>query len=80
MKILVTGAAGFIGSHLVSRMLSEHHHVVGLDNFDSFLYDKSIEQQDRIEQIIQDIQAERAEHPHLNELVSGDDDSNEPRN
>lgn len=46
----------------------------------SFLYDKSIEQQDRIEQIIQDIQAERAENPHLNDLVSGDDDSHEPRN
>jgi ribosome-binding factor A len=46
----------------------------------SFMYDKSIEQQDRIERILQDIQAERAEHPHLNELVSGDDDSNEPRN
>ena len=29
--------------------------------------------------IIQDIHAERAEQPHLNELVSGDDDSNEPR-
>ena len=45
----------------------------------AFMYDKSVEQQDRIEQIIQDIQAERAEHPHLSELVSGDDDSNEPR-
>lgn len=45
----------------------------------TFAYDKSIEQQDRIEQIIQDIQAERAEHPHLNDLVSGDDDNHEPR-
>lgn len=45
----------------------------------TFMYDRSIEQQDRIEQIIQDIQAERAEHPHLNDLVPGDDDSHEPR-
>jgi len=44
-----------------------------------FFYDESIEQQDRIERIIQDIQAERAEHPHLNDLAAGDDDSNEPR-
>lgn len=44
-----------------------------------FQYDESIEQQDRIERIILDIQAERAEHPHLNELATGDDDSNEPR-
>jgi hypothetical protein len=44
-----------------------------------FLYDESIEQQDRIERIIQDIHAERAEHPHLNDLVSGDDDSTDTR-
>ena len=41
-----------------------------------FMYDESIEQQDRIERIIQDIQAERAEHPHLKDLIAGDDDSN----
>ena len=44
-----------------------------------FMYDESIEQQDRIERIILDIQAERAEHPHLNELIAGDDDTSEPR-
>lgn len=44
-----------------------------------FMYDESIERQDRIERIIQDIHAERAENPHLNELFTGDDDSDEPR-
>jgi ribosome-binding factor A len=39
-----------------------------------FFYDDSIERQDRIEKIMLDIQAERAEHPHLNDLVTGDDD------
>src|SRR3990172_4656085 len=33
MKILVTGSAGFIGSHLTEIFLKEGHHVVGLDNF-----------------------------------------------
>ncbi len=33
MKILVTGGAGFIGSHLCERLLAEGHHVVCLDNF-----------------------------------------------
>jgi ribosome-binding factor A len=39
-----------------------------------FSYDDSIERQDRIEKIMLDIQAERAANPHLNELVTGDDD------
>ncbi|HKQ69127.1 MAG TPA: NAD-dependent epimerase/dehydratase family protein, partial [Polyangiaceae bacterium] len=33
MRILLTGAAGFIGSHLSRRFLAEGHEVVGVDNF-----------------------------------------------
>jgi len=36
MKVLVTGAAGFIGSHLCERLTSRGWDVVGLDNFDPF--------------------------------------------
>jgi dTDP-glucose 4,6-dehydratase len=33
MHVLVTGAAGFLGSHLTDRLLGEGHSVVGVDNF-----------------------------------------------
>ena len=33
MRILITGAAGFLGSHLCDRLLADGHEVVGLDNF-----------------------------------------------
>jgi dTDP-glucose 4,6-dehydratase len=33
MRLLITGAAGFLGSHLCDRFLAEGHEVVGLDNF-----------------------------------------------
>ncbi len=33
MRILITGAAGFLGSHLSDRLLADGHDVVGMDNF-----------------------------------------------
>jgi dTDP-glucose 4,6-dehydratase len=33
MRVLLTGAAGFLGSHLVERFLDDGHEVVGLDNY-----------------------------------------------
>ena len=33
MRILITGAAGFLGSHLCDRLIQEGHDVVGIDNF-----------------------------------------------
>ena len=40
-SILITGAAGFIGSHLVERLLSDGHTVLGVDNFDPY-YDPAL--------------------------------------
>jgi UDP-glucuronate 4-epimerase len=61
--ILVTGAAGFIGSHLSERLLGDGVRVIGLDNFDSF-YDPNIK--------IKNTETITKKFPDLFELVTGD--------
>jgi nucleoside-diphosphate-sugar epimerase len=41
MKILLTGCAGFIGSHTLDRLLADGHQVISVDNFDPF-YDRAL--------------------------------------
>ncbi|HEV2735147.1 MAG TPA: NAD-dependent epimerase/dehydratase family protein, partial [Longimicrobiaceae bacterium] len=41
MRILVTGGAGFIGSHLCERLVARGDDVVAVDNFDPF-YDPAV--------------------------------------
>src|SRR5690349_13217943 len=43
MRILVTGAAGFIGFHTARRLLERGDHVVGLDNLNAY-YDPALKQ------------------------------------
>lgn len=44
MNILLTGCAGFIGSHTLERLLKEGHRIIGVDNFDPF-YSRAIKNQ-----------------------------------
>ncbi len=62
-SILVTGGAGFIGSHLCERFLGEGVRVICLDNFDSF-YDPNIK--------IKNVERISKKFPDRFELVTGD--------
>jgi len=61
--VLITGGAGFIGSHLCRRLLREGVRVICLDNFDSF-YDPNIK--------IKNIEGLTEAYPGLFELITGD--------
>jgi UDP-glucuronate 4-epimerase len=63
-RVLVTGGAGFIGSHLCQRLLRKGESVVCLDNFDPF-YDPSIKRSN-----VEEIQATTEDEAF--QLVEGD--------
>ena len=47
-RVLVTGAAGFIGSHLVEALSAQRDEIVGIDNFDPF-YPRAMKEQNLVE-------------------------------
>jgi UDP-glucuronate 4-epimerase len=61
--ILVTGGAGFIGSHLCEKLLREGYRIICLDNFDNY-YSPDIK--------IKNIQGMLKEFPNRFELITGD--------
>jgi nucleoside-diphosphate-sugar epimerase len=42
IKVTVTGACGFIGSHLTRKLIEKGYYVVGVDCLDDNLYSRSV--------------------------------------
>ena len=58
MKFLITGGAGFIGSHLCTAILNKKGQVFNVDNFDEFLYPE----QTKINNVLESLGMERASY------------------
>ena len=69
MRVVVTGAAGFIGSHLTERLLADGHEVVAVDSFNDY-YDPSRKRENAAGFEVVEADLETAE---LDELVAGAD-------
>jgi UDP-glucuronate 4-epimerase len=72
--IVVTGAAGFIGSHLVERLLERGDRVVGIDNFDPF-YPRALKDRNLAPALANDrytfIEADCAEPEQIRNALAG---------
>ena len=45
MKIVVTGACGFIGYHVTKKLIANNHKVIGIDNLNNY-YDVKLKKKD----------------------------------
>lgn len=73
MNILVTGAAGFIGSHLVEKLIKDENFVVGVDNFHNF-YSEDIKIKNILEitnqtDILNEILSKRGRDEKIKDLI-----------
>ena len=62
MKVIVTGASGFIGSHLVERLLADGHHVTALD-FVVSDFMKAFKKEKKLKVHVLDLAEEKAVNP-----------------
>lgn len=61
MRILITGAAGFIGSHLSARLIAEGHEVIGVDNLRTGNWERTSEAMTQVEKDLCDFEIEAME-------------------
>ncbi|MCD1115571.1 GDP-mannose 4,6-dehydratase [Chryseobacterium turcicum] len=70
MIYLVTGGSGFIGSHLIEKLLKEGHSVINIDNFDNF-YDYKIKIKNTLDSLEKNLDFEFSEKENdIQHLIS----------
>ena len=70
MIYLVTGGSGFIGSHLIEKLLKEGHSVINIDNFDDF-YDYKVKIKNTLDSLEKNIDFEFSEKENdIQNLIS----------
>jgi UDP-glucuronate 4-epimerase len=73
MKILVTGGAGFIGSHLLEALLADDHSIATIDNFNDF-YDPALKRYNfsRVSQRIRLYEADICDQTSISDIVQSE--------
>jgi UDP-glucuronate 4-epimerase len=78
MHIVVTGAAGFIGSHTCERLVSAGHRVTGVDAFDAYLYPSEIKRANAAELVrlpgLKLVEADICDRDAIARAITGDVD------
>ena len=71
MKILITGSCGFIGKHISEKLLNDGHHIIGIDNHNSYIYDNKFKKKNseclKIYENYTEIQDDILNHDYIKE-------------
>ena len=74
MRIVVTGAAGFIGSHTCERLVARGHEVTGVDSFDDYLYPAEIKRRNAAEMRVPIVTADICDRAAIAGVITKDVD------
>jgi UDP-glucuronate 4-epimerase len=78
MHIVVTGAAGFIGSHACERLVGAGHRVTGIDSFDDYLYPADVKRANVVDLAsmagLRMVEADIADREAIAAAITGDVD------
>tara|TARA_R110002050_G_scaffold154100_1_gene281884 strand:- start:746 stop:1600 length:855 start_codon:yes stop_codon:yes gene_type:complete len=69
MRVIVTGGAGFVGTNLIKRLLSDGHHVVSVDNYSTGKVENHLEGCEYLNYDIRDIHGYDGLHYHKPDVI-----------